>query len=164
MTDFYETKEWKKGHNGEHIVADMLRDNGFYVIPSYDYSGEDGDKAPKLQGPLRSFVIPDLDVAAHGRRRWAEVKTKATPTEHRITKRVEHGIPLRHFRHYEDVAAITGNPVWLFVLEEDSGLVLYGSLRNLAKHKRIYEGHKMSRGGMVFFLRRDFKIFRSLDE
>ena len=139
------------------MVAALLQEAGWYVVPSYDYAGDEKDKAPKLQGNKYSFVIPDLDISRAGNRLWAEVKTKREPTEHRVTKRVEHGIPLRHFQHYQRVQEITGCPVWLFVVEESSGDVLCGKLDELTKNGREYNGNKMSNGGMIFFLRGDFK-------
>src|SRR5690606_40649353 len=73
---FREKEEFRRGRNGERLVAELLQSRGWYVIPSYDYSGEDGDKPPRLQGAVDAFPLPDLDVARDGQRRWAEVKTK----------------------------------------------------------------------------------------
>jgi hypothetical protein len=151
--DFKNTPEWKKGHSGEKRVGSLLQQLGWYVIPSYDYSGEDDNKAPKLQGARDSFVVPDLDIAKTGERRWAEVKTKATPSFTKVTGRLEHGIPMRHYRSYQRVQQITGNLVWLFIYEEDTGEVRFGKLDDLEGVKRVYEGDRMSKGGMVFYPR-----------
>lgn len=43
---FRERPEFLKGRSGELIVARWFQERGWYVIPSYDYSGEDGNKAP----------------------------------------------------------------------------------------------------------------------
>jgi len=160
---FRQTDKYQRGHSGEQMVAKLLQDRGWFVIPSYDYSGEDNDKAPRLQGNLRAYVIPDLDIARGGRRIWAEVKTKACATYTRITQRFEHGIPMRHFRDYRAVQDITGCSVWLFVYEENTGEVLCGELDNLAAHKREYTGGKMSYGGMVFFPRDAFTLLAKLE-
>ena len=156
---FRQSPEFKKGRTGEQLIAGMLQKQGWYVIPSYDYSGEDGDKAPKLEGVDNAYPVPDLDISKGGSRRWAEVKTKAAATYTHITKRLEHGIPKRHFESYLKVQEITGCPVSLFVYEEDTGEVLYGSLDELAKVKRDYAGGKMSKGGMAFFPRDAMKLF-----
>src|SRR3972149_1435615 len=92
---FKETEKYKKGHTGEKIVTEMLQKRGWYVIPSYDFSGPNDDKAPKLQGLGNGFVLPDLDISRNGKRKWAEVKTKDEATFTRITQKLEHGIPLR---------------------------------------------------------------------
>ena len=146
-TSLRETETWRRGRSGERLVARLLREKGWYVIPSYDYSGEDGDKAPKLEGRHDAFPVPDLDVSKRGLRYWAEVKTKAAATYTRATRRLEHGIPLRHYQAYRKVPEITGCDVWLFVYEEDTGEVLCGRLDDLELHKRLYCGAKMSRGG-----------------
>jgi hypothetical protein len=160
---FYETEEWIKGHNGEKLIARLLRESGWYVLPSYDYNGED-DKAPRLQGARIGFVIPDLDIAKSGNRRWAEVKTKESADFTRITQRLEHGMPLRHYRDYLRVQEITGCEVWLFIYEMATGDVLYAKLDDLAKVGREYHGNKMSPGGMVFFPRDAFELWMNVKE
>ena len=49
------------GRSAEERVARVLQHRyGCHVVPAYDYSS--GDKAPKLQGAFRGYVVPDLDV------------------------------------------------------------------------------------------------------
>ena len=145
------------------MISDLLRSKGWYVIPSYDYSGDDGNKAPRMEGPKNSIIIPDLDIAKDGVRNWAEVKTKDAPSFTRKTNQYEHGIPMRHFDEYHKVQAITGCRVWLFVYELQSGEVVCADLDALAGNRREYGGHKMSRGGMVFFPRHIFKFFARIE-
>ena len=57
-------------------MSDQLQARGWHVIPSYDYSGEDGCKAPRMQGVDSWFTLPDLDIARNGKRFWVEVKAK----------------------------------------------------------------------------------------
>ena len=90
---------------------------GWCVIPSYDYSGED-EHPPRMEGQAAAYILPDLDVCRQGHRRWAEVKTKARPSLGRISGELEHGIPLRHFEHYQAVQRESGCPVYLFIYEE----------------------------------------------
>lgn len=156
-SDFRQSEKYKRGRNGEIIVADWLKSRGWYVIPSYDYSGEDGNKAPKMEGALAAYVLPDLDVAKSGKRAWAEVKTKAGPTLHRNTNTLVHGINLRLFRAYKKVEAITGCEVHLFVYEEDSLKILFRPLGQ-ETDGRVYDGGKMGRGGMIFWPRSSFKL------
>jgi len=151
------TEEFRRGRAGEHLVAGFLKARGWYVIPSYDYSGEDGDKPPRLEGRAEALPVPDLDVSRDGVRVWIEVKTKAAPTYTRKTGQLEHGIPLRHYHAYRRVQRITGCRVWLFIVEEGSGEVLYSALDDLEHVRRIYKGDKMSRGGMVFWPRSAFQ-------
>lgn len=153
--------EFWRGRSGEKVVAALLNRRGFFVVPSYDYSGED-DKAPKMHGPDADHVLPDLDLARLGRRYWGEVKTKAEPTFHRLTGRWEHGICLRLWREYWRVQEITGAPVYLFVYEESSGDVLTRSLAKLDAAKRVYAGGRMGRHGMVFFPRSAFHLLANI--
>lgn len=158
MQPLRETEKFKRGQNGERVVANLLKQRGWFVIPSYDYSGEDGNKAPKMEGCTAALVIPDLDIAKAGERRWAEVKTKALATLHRKTGVLEHGIPVRHWHHYQQVEAETGCPVWIFIYEESTGAVMCAEMRALGGG-RVYDGPKMSRGGMVFWPRDRFRVF-----
>jgi hypothetical protein len=151
--NFKNSPLYQKGHKGELIIKQILQKEGFYIIPSYDYSGNDG-KAPKLYGLNKDFVLPDLDISKEGDRQWAEVKTKSSATYTYITKQLEHGIPLKHYNHYLDVQKITGTPVWLYIFEEDTRFILKGKLNQLMP--RIYKGNKMSKGGMAFFPRKEF--------
>jgi hypothetical protein len=47
-TDFRASPEFKKGRTGERMIASLLQRDGWFILPSYDYSGEDGDKPPRL--------------------------------------------------------------------------------------------------------------------
>jgi hypothetical protein len=149
-----ETENFKRGRNGELFVADQLRAAGWHVIPSYDYSGED-DHPPRMLGPqAAAYILPDLDVCRSGARRWAEVKTKAAPSMGRLSGELEHGIPLRHFEHYQAVERESGCPVYLFIYEESSCKLIYRELVELGPGRV-----SMSRGGMVYWLRRNFHQF-----
>lgn len=152
---FRESDEFIRGRTGEHIVATELQLKGWYVVPSYDYSGEDNNKAPKLQGAIASYVLPDLDLSKEGMRRWGEVKTKAEPTFTIMTQQFDHGIDRRHYEQYLKIQRITGTPVFLFIYEECSGDILYLSLNSLDEYKRF--SSRMGRGGMVFWPRDKFK-------
>lgn len=158
VVKFRDKEEFKRGRNGEQLSAAWLQSSGWYVIPSYDFAGEDGDKAPKMMGPLAGYVLPDLDVCRDGKRFWCEVKTKDEPTFTRITGQHEHGMSLRLFRQYKQVERHTGNKVFVFVYEEKSRWLL---CRPLGEEKgpgvRIYNGERMGPGGMIFWPRFSFR-------
>lgn len=113
-----ERDEFKRGQAGELIVADWLKSRGCYVIPSYDYAGSDGSKAPRLAGLWAGYPIPDLDVSRNGNRFWVEVKTKEAPVLWRKTNELRHGIELRLLEHYQTVEVISGSSCYLFIFEE----------------------------------------------
>ncbi len=162
--EFRETPEFQKGRTGERIVADFLQGLGYYIIPSYDYAGEDGDKAPKLQGLTAGFAVPDLDIAREGKRKWCEVKTKQSASWTRITNRFEHGIPERHLRNYLKVQEITGTPVYLVVYEQDTSLLLVIAVNDVAQAGRRSTMKKQGReeGGMVYFARDSMRTLANL--
>lgn len=119
----------ERGREGERRVANILRERGWHIVPSYDFSGSDGDKAPKMYGPRRSFVIPDLDASRDGLRIWVEVKTKSRAVLWRKSGELRHGVETRLIEHYRQVERITGCDVWLVICEEDTREVLCASLR-----------------------------------
>jgi len=130
---FHEQPEFLRGRAAEQRVSAWLQEQGWYVIPSYDYAGEDGDKAPKLQGYRVGHPVPDLDTAKEGKRRWVEVKSKTSANHRYTTDTYEHGIDLPLFQHYQTVQAITGTPVWLAIYEEDTGFLIGNAIDALGK-------------------------------
>ena len=156
-----DSPEFVRGRAGEMTVAAWLQERGWFVVPSYDYSGQDGKKPPRLQGLVSGYAIPDLDIARKGLRIWAEVKVKAGPTYHRITGVFEHGISARLHRHYQEVQDITGTPVWFFILEEEVSLLIAQAMDQLGA-PRVYDGSKMGRDGMVFWPRERFRVLAEL--
>ena len=88
------------------------------MIPCYDYSGEGGNKAPRIQGQSDGIILPDLDIARSGSRKWAEVKAKYGPTWTVKTHTYDHGIGYRKWQHYRRIERETGCHVWLFIIEE----------------------------------------------
>lgn len=158
MASLRETPQFKMGRRGEQVVAAMLRELGFWVIPSYDYAGPNGDRAPSLHGRDGDLAVPDLDLARNGHRRWVEIKTKSSATFTYKTRQLEHGIDWNAYQRYLDVQDITGVEVWLAFYERDTGEVLHQSLDHLATVVRRDEGTKMSRYGMAFFPRTELLL------
>ena len=137
---FRERDEFKRGHTAELIVADWLKRRDCYVIPSYDYAGENGDKAPRLQGLWTGYPVPDLDVSKKGNRFWVEVKSKGySPVWDNAPGGPQHthGIELRLLEHYRTVQLISGSPCWLFIYEEDTSWLLSQALHVLGKPKSV---------------------------
>jgi hypothetical protein len=119
------------GNMGEVLVCSYLKSRGAGVIPSYDFNGKDGSKAPRPMFETRGFVIPDLDVSKGSKRFWVEVKTYHGPTRNFIHNCQVHGIPGRNYEHYSSVEKETGTPVWICILELDSGDLLSARLSGL---------------------------------
>jgi hypothetical protein len=135
---FTERPEFLRGRDAEQRVARWLQERGWFVIPSYDYSGEDGQKAPRLQGLKAGHAVPDLDVARDGKRKWIEVKAKGRANVRRDSywggpNIPEHGVEMPNYRDYLEVKRITGDEVWIAIYEEDTGLLLVAEIDALGK-------------------------------
>lgn len=149
------TEEYKRGNAAEIHVEALLQKQGWHTVPIHQlpaghYAG------PQIRGNVCGHVLPDLFIANHAQSLWVEVKLKESATYTRRTQRLEHGIPHRHFMDYVAIEQISGIPVMLFVIEEDTDMILWQLLNVLEGSKREYGGGKMSRGGMVFFPRSVF--------
>lgn len=126
-----ESDEFIRGAAGEKRVAAWFQDRGWFVIPSYDYAGSNGDKAPRLQGLSDAYAVPDLDIAKSGCRRWVEVKTKKEAVLWRKTQELRHGIEIRLLDQYQRVQKITGTDCWLAIYEESTGELMAQELNLL---------------------------------
>ena len=127
--DFESKLAWSR--EAELSVADWLKTNGYFIIPSYDYSGSNGDKAPKMQSIKHCYPVPDLDVSKNGGRTWIEVKRYGYAPYNRKHGCYVHGISKRLYDSYYKVEKITGCEVWLAIEEEKRNLLLIARLFKL---------------------------------
>jgi len=128
MTSFERNLE--AGNVGERMVERFLQENRqWYTIPSYDFNGD--DKAPRMRCMGDGLVIPDLDCARAGTRRWVEVKTYDHAAFNRAMKCLVHGIKRRLYYDYVQVEINSGAPVFLCVLEVSTGDLLCQHLRSM---------------------------------
>jgi len=134
-----------RGRIAEHIVARWLRDRGWSIVPSYDYTGSDGGKAPRMTGRDRSHVIPDLDVARSGTRMWCEVKAYQRAVINRQHQLLVHGIKGAHYHDYLSVERETGTRVYIMIIELDSGVLLGAPLATLTTWPCLCEGCRSGR-------------------
>lgn len=159
---FRESPEFLRGRDAEQRVARVFQQRGWFVIPSYDYCGEDGNKAPKAQGVSDGIILPDLGIAQRGIMKWVEVKAKSCPTFTIKAHSYDHGIGLRKWTHYKRCQHETGCHVFLCIIEENSQMLLLERLDTLGEG-RTYTGNKMDAGGMIFWPRLKFGIRIKLD-
>lgn len=158
MVDFRERPEFIRGRNAEQRVAEWLQKHGWYVIPSYDYSGEDGNKAPKMHGLRERIVLPDLDVSRGGVRRWVEVKAKEKPDFTYKTQTWDHGI--EHYDDYVKVQRETGSEAWLAIYEMSSRELLMQSFDALDAPRRS----KLNGRRMAYWPRTRFLLYHTFDD
>jgi len=151
----------------EKGVALWLMARGWRILPTYDFSGSDGDKAPRLlaENDDKSLVLPDLLACKGGNSRWVEVKYKDAADWTRTTQRFETGISLRLWRHYLMAKEASGLNVWIVFVHQREGEMRGAEVAALAEMPpRIYEGKKMGRGGMAFFPWNGLRLMATLDE
>lgn len=150
----------------EMAFSAWLKRRRYKVVPTYDYSGLQDDKAPKMEAadPTASLVLPDLLAARDGRIFWFEVKLKTEATWTRCTQRYETGISFRLWQHYWQVQHESGGTVHLIFVHEKEREVRCGTLAELDDIKRPYFGSRMGRAGMVFFPCEKLHRIASLDE
>ena len=113
---FRDSPEFERGHRGERMVAALLRDRGYHVIPTYDYTTAQ-ERAPLLQSRQGALVLPDLDVSTPTARYWVEVKTHKDAAKNRWHECYVHGVKLRHAVNYSHVSQITQARVRLAIVE-----------------------------------------------
>ncbi len=181
--EFEKTEEFYKGHKAESVIAQMLRDEGYYVIVNADLKERGRSGAPGARKKNGFITLPDLDVAKNGYRGFVEVKYKTKADYTTVTNRDEHGIGLNSFKKYREAQRQFGSEVLIFILEGQSGAILYNTIAILLpdvdyhierkgtlsfvykeqgeKHSlaRIYHGNAMDYGGMIFFPRSSFGLW-----
>lgn len=129
----------------------LQSEQGYYILPSYDYSGLANDKAPRLVCGKEWLVLPDLQ-AYHWQHKpkWFEVKVKEQAIVYRKTGDLETGIATRHLRDYRRVKALTKTDVWLTFVHEKEGVVRRQEIDDLP-FTHVYDGDLMDKGGTTFF-------------
>jgi uncharacterized OB-fold protein len=106
---------------------------GWWVMPVYDSGG----KAPLLFGRgSKALILPDLWCARKDKRPvWVEVKTYGETPTFRAHGFKTHGIKKSHFDDYLKVSGITGQPVFLAVVELESMRLLMANLKKLEAYR-----------------------------
>ncbi|MFC1835352.1 hypothetical protein ACFL2Q_11555 [Thermodesulfobacteriota bacterium] len=142
------------GREVEKRVARWFMLRSFHVLPVYDYTELQENKAPKLTAYITSdsLVSPDLQLAKAGCPLWLEVKYKQRADWTRLTRRYETGISLRLWDDYCQVEEITGIPVAIVFVHEKEDRAVIATMSQLKLLKpRTYTGYKMAAYGMIFF-------------
>lgn len=121
------------GHYGEVKIRQWLESRGFFTVPSYEFTGKNGDKAPRACRLAEGLVLPDIDCYRDGERFWVECKHYYQAAFNRSLQIQVHGIKRRHYQDYLEIQSQSGSEVWLFVLESKTGDVICQSLSKLGE-------------------------------
>jgi len=114
------------GHEREDRAARWLLQRGAFVVPTRDLVA--AGRGPRMFGGgrgERGLVLPDFDCCRGGSRWWTEVKGKAVPWFPLKDGRFVHGIDQPHFEDYCEVRRISGSEVYVFLIEQCTGRVLW---------------------------------------
>jgi hypothetical protein len=149
-SNFDEKKEVARGYE-KALASWYQRKFGAHVLPTYDYSGLQDDKAPRLIGIDDGIVIPDLLVCCDGKTVWVECKWKSHADFNRKRQIRVTGISARHYEHYTRVKLISGCRVMLMFLHIAEEEMRGGEIDSLPAISHRYDGLKMGRGGMIFW-------------
>lgn len=154
----------QKGKDAEELVATWLMIRGFLILPVYDYSGIQDNKAPKFQAiqTKLSLVTPDLLCAKDGALKWVEVKWKTSTTLYRKKREVRTGLPRKHWEHYKKVQAVSGVPVWLLFVQEAENQIVGGHIDKL---EPIYQEHNtVDYKDTVYFVYNKLRLVTTLEK
>lgn len=140
----------------EQRFAAWARTLGYWVLPTYDFSGKGDDKAPKLLAPVgaQSLVLPDLQCFRDGEGRWVECKYKSRADDYRVGGYRVTGIQQRLWRHYRGVQEVTKASVTIAFLHAKEDEIRIAKIDDLAESGKLYShtylGTRM-RGPMIFW-------------
>jgi hypothetical protein len=101
VNTFEQTEEYRKGFDTESTLAQILRDDGYFVVITADVKERGKNGAPGARSKEKFITLPDLDVAKNGHRGFVEVKYKYEADFTTVTNRLEHGIGLNQFKKSE---------------------------------------------------------------
>jgi hypothetical protein len=146
------------GENSEELVKELLQKAGWSVKELRKAS--DRGRAPMLEGSELRLV--DFQVHNDGRRtRYVEVKSKEHAIEYGIKDEYRHGWEQASHDDYREFARqYTQDPVYVFVHERSSGVILRQRVRNLSPVQTMQDGDRLSAYNtsdpIVFFRRNEF--------
>lgn len=154
-------EQLERGHFTEVAIARALIQGDRYVLLASEFSGKNGDKAPKLFGQSQDLVVPDLMVCDSRKSWWSEIKDYDNPVYHRKSRQWRHGILKRHAEDYQRVECASRLEVYLAIKERSTDKVIVGRLRDLIARSISHcpgEDARKAYGGkeLIFFRRASF--------
>lgn len=134
----------------EIAFSNWLQTRDWWILPTYDFSGSNDDKAPRLSLGNRKLVIPDLlAFRAAQSKAWFEIKVKAHADYNRKHACLVTGFAMRHLMHYREVKQLTGVPVYIVFIHEKEAVIKCCEIDTMpVSHE--WTGGGMDRGGTVF--------------
>lgn len=157
-------RQLERGSVYEAAFANWLQaERGYHILPAYEYSGLANSHAPCLALGDEKLVTPDVLAFKSGLGLWFDPKLKTRADLYRKTNTWETGTPLRNYRDYERIAALTGMDVWLVFIHEREQVVKVGKVGAMP-HSHTDTTERMDRGGTIFFKFNRLAPLMTLDE
>ena len=160
------------GRVGESVIAQWLKTKGYSILPVYEIEINSG-KGPRLFGPRKNYIAPDMLAFRDDKTIWIEAKHKTAFSWHRNSDRWVTGIDLTHYADYCEIDAHSPFRVWLMFLHTggqakdspaNSPAGLFG---NSISYLRNHENHRSDRwgsGGMVYWNVGELKKLAEISE
>jgi hypothetical protein len=148
------------GENSEELVKELLQKSGWSVKELRKAS--DHGRAPMLEG--EDLRLVDFQVHGAGRRtRYVEVKSKERAIPFRKADEKRHGWEKANHEDYKRFAyRLTEDPVYVFVHERETGVILRHRVRDLSTRQEIVDEDKLraynTSEPIVVFCRDDFDV------
>jgi len=151
------------GQMSEELVKELLQKSGWRVKELRKAS--DNGRAPLLESSDRDQNLRLVDFQAHNDSRdthYIEVKSKAKARYLGVEDEYRHGWEAAQHEDYQEFArTYTNDPVYIFVHERKTGVILRAKIRELHVAQRVDDESKLRAFNgepMVFFRREDFDV------
>lgn len=148
------------GVDSEELVKELLQQSGWSVKELR--KAADRGRAPLLENEVAdSLRLVDFQVHCKAyRTHYVEVKSKQRPVEYGIADEYRHGWEKSQFDDYVKFAnSYTNDPVYVFVHERDSGVILRQRVRNMdVVGQNADSGAYGTSEPIVYFRREDFDV------
>lgn len=103
----------KFGEEGEKLIAELLINDGYYVMPLYQF---EATHAPHILGSNHEFISPDLIIFKDSITKYIEVKRKNKWNNYQ--NKYTTGIDYRKYIQYKTLSQLTQIPFELYFIHE----------------------------------------------
>jgi len=151
------------GEKSEELVKELLQKSGWKVKELR--KAADSGRAPLLESSERRNNLRLVDFQAHNdsrQTRYIEVKSKNKARYLGVEDEHRHGWEKANHEDYQEFArTYTNDPVYIFIHERETGVILRAKLRELSVVQSLEDEDKLkaySGEPMVFFRREQFDV------
>jgi hypothetical protein len=150
------------GIESEQLIRELITKSGWRVLETRKASDE--GKAPMLQSDGGAVRLPDFQaVRPDPAPQYVEVKSKREAIEFGVENSVRHGYERPKHRDYIEMAEASDTPVWLFVHERNTGVVLRQRVRDMDAVGSVTDDDTLRQSfnttePMLFFERDSFEV------